>query len=176
MHETIGSCVVKISTETNRKFYIKENPVNALNRRQWSVSWLVSLTCHVCFFYEEGKMKSKGLKSDENHGWQDTLGSWFSGQKQVRRSAYKGQRRDGGALAKEWDALNSGLLKQLFDRYYTLACGWCHYLLVVRCRKKRFTRGIRCTLLNVRNPASGSEKICILFSRHAITIKSFNIS
>lgn len=48
-------------------------------------------------------------------------------------------------LAKEWDALNSGLLKQLFDRHYALgeesrkerACGWCHRLLVTRCREMR---------------------------------------
>jgi len=48
-------------------------------------------------------------------------------------------------LAKEWNALNSGLLKQLFDRHYVLAerkageraCGWCHRLLATRCRELR---------------------------------------
>lgn len=65
------------------------------------------------------------------------------GQKQARRWRMDDRCRGEGTLAKEWDALNSGLLKQLFDRHYTLACGWCQCLLAVRCRKKRVTRCVR---------------------------------
>lgn len=53
------------------------------------------------------------------------------GQKQPHRSTMEDWRRGEGMLAKEWDALNSVLFKQLFDRHYTLACGWCQYLLAI---------------------------------------------
>lgn len=41
------------------------------------------------------------------------------------------RRRGEGSLVEEWGILNSALLKQLFDRHYTLACGWCQHLLAV---------------------------------------------
>lgn len=52
-------------------------------------------------------------------------------QKQPRRSTMEDWRRGEGVVAKEWAALNSVLFKQLFDRHYTLACGWCQYLLAI---------------------------------------------
>lgn len=66
-------------------------------------------------------------------------GSW--GQKQSRRSTMEYRRRGEGSLVEEWGTLNSALLKQLFDRHYTLACGWCQHLLAVwSVRKKRAYR------------------------------------
>lgn len=63
------------------------------------------------------------------------------GQKQPRRSTMEYRRRGEGSLVEEWGTLNSALLKQLFDRHYTLACGWCQHLLAVwSVRKKRAYR------------------------------------